>query len=149
MLRLAIRRSRALAWLLLSVHGIALWLVFTLDLPWWGNVLAILAIGSSAVHACALHAWQRMNASIIAIELADDCSIKIQRRSGEWSDAELQPSTFVSPWLTVLNLRNDGFRRLSHVIILPGRVDAEIFRRLRVWLRWRCAGMGLEEKTIV
>jgi len=43
-----------------------------------------------------------------------------------------------APWLAVLELR-DGQGRRTAILVTPDRVEAEAFRRLRVWLRWHSA----------
>jgi toxin CptA len=48
----------------------------------------------------------------------------------------LSGDSFVTDWLTILVLAQEGRRRARHVVITPDNVDAGDFRRLRVWLRW-------------
>jgi len=45
-------------------------------------------------------------------------------------------SSYVSGWLTVLNLQTSDGRKCRSVVILPDAADMEPCRRLRVWLRW-------------
>jgi toxin CptA len=149
MLRIDLRRSRQLALLLGAVHAAALGLGFAAGLPWWVNLLLAVAVAVSAAHTIALHAWHSLHASLVALELSDECQLKVQDHRGEWRNAELLPSTFVTPRLTVLNLRFDGARLARHIIIVPDRVDAEAFRRLRVLLRWKCGGGAMEAKTVI
>jgi len=54
----------------------------------------------------------------------------------------LQGSTFVSPHMTVVNLRPHGLLRTRRVILVPDNIDLGDFRRLRTWLRWRSGGSG-------
>ena len=56
-------------------------------------------------------------------------------------------SSFVSPSLTVLNLRVAGAARPRHLVILPDNVEKETFRRLRVLLRWSPEDTRLPEDT--
>lgn len=148
MLKLELSRSRSLLMIFGLAHGFALLLLPWSGLPAWGNLLLGVGIVLSGIHAVALHAWHLMKSSIIGMELRDDCKLRVCERQGAWLDAEIHASSFVMPFLTVLNFRVAGQRGLRHVLIVPDRVDAESFRRLRVWLRWRCAGSGLEEKTV-
>lgn len=52
-------------------------------------------------------------------------------------------SSFVAPYLTVLELKPLGFQKLwqrfspRSVVILPDGIDKEEFRQLRVLLRWK------------
>lgn len=62
--------------------------------------------------------------------------------TGEPVKCELMKSTFVSPWLTVINLRPNGRRLATHVLLTWDNVDAEDFRRLRIWLKWGARAAG-------
>jgi toxin CptA len=46
-------------------------------------------------------------------------------------------TTFVAPWLIVINLKLERSRCARAVVILPDATDRESFRAARVWLRWR------------
>ena len=54
-------------------------------------------------------------------------------------DAQVLGTTYVAPWLTVLNLRANGATLARHVLVVPDNADRESFRQLRVVLRWRRA----------
>ena len=58
-------------------------------------------------------------------------------RGGEWQPCEILDSTYVTAFLTVVNLRVAQGRRIRSVVILPDCMAADDYRRLRVWLRWR------------
>ncbi|MNC95848.1 hypothetical protein D3C83_130640 [compost metagenome] len=58
-------------------------------------------------------------------------------RSGQWRRGTVLGSTFVAPYLTVLNLKVDGRRRTYHAVVMADSVAADEYRRLSVWLRWR------------
>ena len=138
MLRIEIRRSRWLLLLLGLAHAAALALAISAGLPAWAKLMMVALVSVSGIHSIALHALQALSRSTCALEISDDCAVQARDGGGEWWNAQLLPSTFVTPWLTILNLHIDGKRLPRHVILLPDRVDADQFRRLRVWLRWRC-----------
>jgi hypothetical protein len=46
----------------------------------------------------------------------------------------LHPSTYVHPWLVVLNFRLADRRRLRSLVLLPDTLDADSFRHLRLRL---------------
>jgi toxin CptA len=75
--------------------------------------------------------------SAMAIEISSDNQLSIQTRRGEWGEYNVLGNTYVTPWLTVLNLRQSGGRATRRIVILPDSVDPEDFRKLRVWLRWK------------
>lgn len=78
-------------------------------------------------------------ASIVAFTLHADCRCEFHTRSGAVREAALLGSSFVAPWLTVLNLKTVDSRLAQYVVIVPDAVDSGIFRKLRVRLKWRCA----------
>ena len=81
-------------------------------------------------------ALQRGAGSVRALELAAKGDARWQDGSGQWHEADILPSSYVSSWLVVVNLGAGGARGRS-VVLLPDCAVAEELRRLRVWLRWR------------
>ncbi len=58
----------------------------------------------------------------------------IETVEGKSFDAQLQPSSYVHPWLVVLNFRLEKSRRLRSIVIFPDTLDVGVFRELRVRL---------------
>lgn len=54
---------------------------------------------------------------------------------GKTLSAILHESTYVHPWLVVLNFRLDGKRSLLSFTLAPDALDKELFRELRVRLK--------------
>lgn len=138
MLSITLRPSCLLGLLLVAMHALAL-------LSAWQVPLALVAkIGVAALLASSLalslrqHVWRAGKRSVRAIRLTGECDLSLQGQDGAWLEAAILPSSFISPYLTVLNLQLEGERRARHVIILPDAMDSEQFRQLRVWLRWKC-----------
>jgi toxin CptA len=75
--------------------------------------------------------------ALIEMDVNDDGSVFACTRAGVRREYRVSGSSFVSPLLAVLNLRIEGRRWTRHILIAADSVDAESFRRLRVWLRWR------------
>ncbi len=75
--------------------------------------------------------------AVTAFRVAKDGAISIRSQSGEWRGCAVLDSSYVTAFLTVVNLRATGERRVRSVIILPDCMAADDYRRLRVWLRWR------------
>ncbi|MBS4097101.1 MAG: hypothetical protein KGZ83_09755, partial [Sulfuricella sp.] len=76
--------------------------------------------------------------SIVEIHLHPDCRCEFVTRAGISGEAALLGTSFVAPYLTILNLQPLEGRWARHVVILPDAVNREIFRKLRVVLKWRC-----------
>lgn len=138
MLSITLRPSYLLALFLVAMHALALLSV------WLVPLVLVVKIGTAIVFATTLafglrqHVWRAGNRSVCAIRLTGECDLSLQGQDGVWLEVKLLPSSFVSPYLTVLNLSLEGESRARHVVLLPDAMDAEQFRQLRVWLRWRC-----------
>jgi toxin CptA len=130
--------SRLLAAILLGgLAAVAVVLVFVdLSVGWLALIylLLLLSLGHEARKALRLGAG-----SVVNLRVAADDKLTLQLRSGEWRDAEVLGSTYVTAFLSVVNLRVADERRQRHVVLLPDVLPAEDYRRLRVWLRWRAA----------
>jgi len=128
--------SRMLATLLLIGHLSVAALLFYLDLSlvWKAAVLALLMV--SIVYEIRV-ALRLGSSAVVALRIARGETLSIRSRDGEWRDGEVLGSTTVTAFLTVINLRVNGERRMRNVVILPDCMAGEDYRRLRVWLRWR------------
>ncbi len=67
--------------------------------------------------------------------------MQLIRQDGKQLEVTVLGNTVVTPYLTVLNCRHNQLtfaQRLfsQHIIIFSDAVDAEAYRRLRVYLRW-------------
>jgi toxin CptA len=146
-LRLDIHRSLPLALLLAFVHFGAFALLVPLGLPLWLVIVVAIGLAASALHTVLLHAWLALPTSIVAFEVSSDCAVSIQYRTGDWRETKLMPSSFVAPFLTVLNFRQDRALFGRTIVILPDRVAVEPYRKLRVLLRWGCREVREKEKA--
>ncbi len=139
MLAVSLRPSRSLALLVGGMHAAAGAFVW-MTLPVW------LAIPLAACLLASFRFYLRRDClrvapgAFIGFEIRPDCSCAVQTRRGDWLEAQLLPTSFVAPYLTVLNLRIEGRRLPAHVTVFHDAVNGEDFRRLRVLLRWKCGG---------
>ncbi|PKO88492.1 MAG: hypothetical protein CVU18_07190 [Betaproteobacteria bacterium HGW-Betaproteobacteria-12] len=90
-----------------------------------------------AVWSLALWSWRRLVPTLSAIRLERDGQILVATADDpEFCRTTLLPRATVNSWLTVVRLQlTDGTRHT--VLVGPGSMAAEDFRRLRVFLRWR------------
>lgn len=133
-LTVSLRPSRVLALALTLVAGAALACTW-LSLP----RLAFLPAAAGIAMAWIWHlapALQRGRRAVRALQLAGNGDARWQDGSGLWNEAAIQPGSYVSNWLVVVNLGTPG-RRGRSLVLLPDAATAEELRRLRVWLRWR------------
>lgn len=138
MLSITLRPSYLLALLLVVMHALALASTWLVPLVLAAKIGTAVVLTSSLALSLQQHVWRAGKRSVHAIRLNGECDMSLQRQDGVWLEVTLLPSSFISPYLTVLNLSLEGERRARHVVILPDAMDAEQFRQLRVWLRWRC-----------
>ena len=132
--------SWLLAWMLTGAYTVAtagVWLA-PFAMAWGGGASLILA--GALVRDLRLHASRTAAAAIVVLDLRADCSVVAVSFGGVAREYQVARSTFVAPFLTVLCLRGDGPLRARFVLVVPGSLDADSFRRLRVWLLCRCNG---------
>lgn len=71
---------------------------------------------------------------IAAVTWLEGRACRLRLRSGRELDATLGDTAFVQPRLVIVNFRLSRWRR-RYLLLLPGMVDSDSFRRLRVRLR--------------
>ena len=135
MLKISIKPSRRLALFLCCAHAAAAAAVLVIDLPLWLGIALLLIIGTSCGVYVYGSALRRGGGAVVAIEIDDDGALSFQLRRGEWREGMLLGSSFISHYLTILNIKTGGDFFARHVVIVPGCLDAEDFRRLRMRLR--------------
>lgn len=143
-LRIRLHPSRQLMLLLGAGHAGAAASSWAAPIPWWLSLALSLAICASLVFGLRFHAWRSAPGALIGFELRRDGSGAIEDRRGRWREVTVLGSSFVSPLLTVVNLRLAGARGRRSLVVAPDALGVDEFRRLRVWLRWRdvVAGPG-------
>ncbi|HWT28123.1 MAG TPA: protein YgfX [Methylophilaceae bacterium] len=83
-----------------------------------------------------LKQWQRTPQACKALCLDSKGAWQLEYADGSVHAVTILPTSFVAPYLTILHCRLAGRWSSQSVVILPDAVDAEAYRRLRVWLRW-------------
>lgn len=130
-----LRPSRYLAAVLVAAHGAALAVLVPLILPVWAKAaLSIVILFSLAYH---LHrdALLSSKIAVMALMLEEEQAV-LTLRGGDQLIGQVLRDSLVTPYITVLNVLPQGARLARSVVILPDSLDAESFRRLRVWLKW-------------
>lgn len=138
-----LRPSRRLAGLLGAAHGGALLLLPTLPIAAWLALPIAVLLVTSAVLTITRHALQRGARAVTALKLTDREQLQIRAGDGAWHDGRLLGSSTVGAAIAVLNIRLDR-GATTQVVILGDAIDANDFRRLRVWLRWGPRPSGAE-----
>ncbi len=134
-LRLELKPSRTLFWLLTFSHLGAAGLLWTTNLPVWATACLGVSVLVSYLWLVARHALLCHPAAAVCLLWPSGIQWQVRSRNGEEASALLSPESFVRPWLTVLLLRPETGGGARNVVLLPDMLDAEAFRRLRVRLR--------------
>ena len=133
---LSIRPSGVLAAGVTLLHCGAAALVGFSAMPLAFRFAAIAVVAASLAWTLYRHVALQPDDAIVRLESGEDDGLTATLRHGGRVRCEVLPTTFVSPLITVLNLKPAGGRRSRHVVVVPGSVDSRQFRRLRVRLRW-------------
>ncbi len=137
MLRISVGPSHLLAAIMVVAHAAAIALVLSVDLPLWMILGATALLCVQATIVVWRQALLRGQGAATAIEITSDHKLNLETRAGGWREYDVLGSTYVTPCLTILNLREPGNRRTRRIALLPDSLHAEDFRKLRVWLRWK------------
>jgi hypothetical protein len=111
--------------------------VVPLDAPLALKAALTVLVAASLARSIYRHALLKAKRSVLAIEVKDQQTASVQGRDHVWRDARIVGTSYVTPALTVLNVRVAGERVARHVVLVRDNVDEQEFRCLRVLLRWR------------
>ena len=132
-LRFELRPSWIAASILMVVHASAIASVFILPV----SILVKLII----VVLVLLSLWRNLNQVLLKQRAAirqfiwgADDDWTLIAGDGQKKIAKILPSSYVQPWMTVLNFDVGHRFRPYSVVLLPDAIDPEMFRRLRVRL---------------
>lgn len=129
--------SYYLAVLLSLAHAAAGLVLWSLALPPGVKAVIAILLIVSLIYYLRKDALLTAHDAVIALMLTDKMSCTLTMRSGQSMICSLSDSTFVAPYLTVITLQPVERFFVRDVVILPDSTDAEEFRRLRIWLRWK------------
>jgi toxin CptA len=136
-------------------HFAAIGLLWPLILPVSAKLAGSAMLVVSLVFYLRRYALLRSPDSVMNIELSEEMICTLETRRGDRIVCVLLGSSFVAPYLTLLELkplkRQESIKPTSHsgrlkrwrgffarsIVILPDAIDAEQFRQLRVLLRWK------------
>jgi len=97
-------------------------------------LLALMAIAS--VYSIRRYALLTSAISVTHLSLTQTSKLQLIYKNAKQAEVRVLESSFVSPYLTALNLQEiETGRRLS-ILLLPDSAEPNGFRQLRVWLRW-------------
>lgn len=137
-----LKPSVRLAVILSFAHFAAIGMLWPLALPMAVKLIGTIIFAISLFYYLQYYALLRSPGSIVTFDLSEEMACTLETRRGDRIVCTLLGSSFVAPYLTVLNLKpSDRFFTRSVVILADG-IDAEQFRQLRVLLRWKWKDPG-------
>jgi toxin CptA len=148
MLRPSFKPSRQLTLYLVAGHLIAAACVLSVSLPLWLGFLLLGLLLASLLYSLRNHVWRTWPFSIVALQFGHDGTVFMQYRNGKLLEAQVLGSSFVAPYLTIILLKTNQAWFARSVVVLPDMLAPELFRSLRVWLKWRL-GRGAAPKASV
>ena len=129
--------SRRLTLMLGFAHTAAIALLWPLAMPVTAKLAVAMVLVASLIFTLRQNALLLAPGSVVAFDLSDEMACTLETRRGQKIACALLGSSFVAPYLTVLNLKPEGKFLTRSVVILADSMDAEEFRQLRVLLRWK------------
>ena len=129
------RPSRGLLSLMLFAHGGAIAVVLAIsEWSWLLRLFLVMAVLAGLWFTLGGLSWRRSSTCIRRLIWQAENQWRLELCNGEVLAARLQPSSFMYPWLVVLNLRVEGRRLPRSLVLARDSLDAATFRRLRVRL---------------
>ena len=137
MLRVSLKFSRRLAVLLLAGHAVAVACVLIVPLPLGLRALLFCALLISLLYVLLNQAGRALPMSIIGLQFEREGGVHVQCRNGKAFEARVLGSSFVAPYLTIILFKPNKAWFARSVVVLPDMLPPDLFRALRVWLKWR------------
>ena len=126
-----------LAAFLALAHGAAVAVVLLVPIPWWLQCASAACLVLNLFVVVHRHALLLGAKSVVAIEIDSDNTFSGQSKRGTWTEYAVLGNSYVAPNLTVINLQHTRSDAKKRITILPDSMNADDFRKLRVWLKWK------------
>lgn len=114
-----------------------------IPMPVWGMIVLVMMVWCVCAYVMLLHALLRLPKSWVGLRLSAKNQWFAHNKQGEEVEVNITLDTFVSSFLTVINLQDKKAKPLGSMLIIPSRVDKAAYRQLRVLLLW-----GSDRKNI-
>lgn len=141
-LNIQLHASRQLAALLGLAHCAAVGAIWPTALPVLLKIGMTLLLAGSLYYNFRQFAWLNSPQAIVKLQLSGRNGCRVSLLTNDHLDCRIDGNTFVASYMVVLCLQAEHAVWRRTIIILPDAIDAEAFRRLRVWLRWKWRDVG-------
>lgn len=133
-LRIKPESSVRLSLFIYGTHFTALAVTLFLPIALQLQLAILILIAISLIHALRTHVLRTNGYAIQSAEWDGGGEWTLFMASGKRVPAQLRASSYVQPWLVVLNFSTGRFSTNS-LILVPDAIDPDLLRRLRVRLR--------------
>lgn len=137
MLRLRFKPSHQLAVSLMAGYVIAAVCLLMVPLPFWLRSLLLCALLLNILYVLPHQVWRAWPFSVVSLQFERDGVVFLECRNGKIFAAKVLAGSFVAPYLTIILLQSNKAWFARSVVLLPDMLSVELFRSLRVWLKWR------------
>jgi toxin CptA len=120
--------------LLVMYLGAYRWL-WLFDLDFLIKLVAFIAVSVGLVVHLRQYLFRNSRRAVMNMIWEERDQWQLETTTGEIISAKLQGSSYVNPWLIVLNFRPEEGGGMVSVVVMPDSVDSTTFRRLSVKLR--------------
>lgn len=127
--------SKLLVYWVTAIHAAVAFV--PLLLPWPALLRLILLLIIVVDGWFTLRRYKRVY-GLLALRVTYDHQLQIQTRDqSEWQSVQLLSPCHLLPFIAILNVRRAESSRSENWLLLPGMMEREAWRRLRVWMKWR------------
>ena len=139
-IKIKLQPSYVLLDVLLSISMLACVSVIIVAIPFWIKLCLLAAIIFSTVYFILRDALLVLPWSWQVIVVTTSGELRLTNSQGEQFTPALHATTFIHPWLVILNLQKAELDKWFHlplnpVLVFPSQQEAQ-HRQLRVWLKW-------------
>jgi len=134
-LQIEVRSSRLLLMLFSCLHLVSFLLLFLMPLPIELTLFCVIFIVISGIYVVVFHALKHSSASIVGLVWDRNDDWLVLDKSGKQWEVVLDGNSFVHPWFSILNFKQENKWLSQSVMLLSDNVDKNDYRRLRVRLR--------------
>ena len=145
MLNLELHKSQRLALWLVLAHAVAAFSSLIVAIPLWLKIIVLLTVGLSLAYGLTHHAWRLWPHSIVGLQADREGGLGVRTRGGHEFAAQVLPASSVAAFLTIIVFKPLDGGRTQAVLILPDSLLLELFRQLRVWLKWQVVNLPAAE----
>lgn len=120
---------------LIAVHSVMmLTLLSLLELSVFAP-LTMITLSASFIYYCRQHQWLESDATIVSLERDAKQKWYLESKNGKRTQALHFYSCYITPSLLILNFKGDSFWSYKTVVLVVDALEAEKFRKLRVYCR--------------